>query len=510
MRFMEDDPRRHGLRTGFDRAPEDYQRTRPVCPPQLFDDLIDLAGLEAGDRVIEIGCGTGQATVPLAERGLAVTAVELGAELGAIARRRLAGFPAAEVVTCSFEDWQPQGAPFDAAVAVNSLHWIDPPLRYAKPYELLRSGGVIAEAGCLRAQPADAERFWTDVQEDYRAVGFEGSPPPPPEQIGLWHLPPEAGSLFEEVASLRYPFQVPYSSEGYLANLATQSSTHALGEARSAEFLARVRHRLDSLGWPQLTATFIGYLVVGRRRRQHAGLESERFRHPPGQIILGHRVVDCDDAQPELLSFLAEAFREHPISFEQVVQGALRISGLPGDLPQRAPAVEGGPAEVGRREKPHGVIRHSEEWLHEAWQQPEALDDHAPFPRETEEVFDDQAKALAPKPVERLQHGLRGSVQPSLVHVHGRELGQERAVLGCAPAGVIRHHIVGRIQMQAMPSRYATSGGRLARTAPATDPVDMPELCTQRCGVSMSFRSHAPGPRGTTTGQPRRRNRQRQ
>jgi protein-L-isoaspartate O-methyltransferase len=61
---MEDDPRRHDLRAGFDLAAEDYQRTRPVCPPQLFDDLISRAGLEAGDRVIEIGCGTGQATVP--------------------------------------------------------------------------------------------------------------------------------------------------------------------------------------------------------------------------------------------------------------------------------------------------------------------------------------------------------------------------------------------------------------------------------------------------------------
>jgi len=47
----------------FDMAAEDYQRTRPVCPPELFDDLIDRAGLKAGDRVIEIGCGTGQATV---------------------------------------------------------------------------------------------------------------------------------------------------------------------------------------------------------------------------------------------------------------------------------------------------------------------------------------------------------------------------------------------------------------------------------------------------------------
>jgi SAM-dependent methyltransferase len=260
------DDLRRGLRTGFDRAAEDYQRTRPVCPPRLFDDLVRLAGLAAGDRVIEIGCGTGQATVPLAERGLAVTAVELGPQLAAIARRRLAGFPAAKVVTCSFEDWPAYDAPVDAVVAVSSLHWIDPPLRYAKPHGLLRPQGTMAVAGCQWARPADAEGFWTDVQADYRAVGYEGSPPPPPGQIGPWHFPPEAASLFEEVASLRYPFQVGYSAEDYLAILATQSSTHALGEARSAEFLARVRRRLESLGWPRLTVTFVGHLTIGRRR----------------------------------------------------------------------------------------------------------------------------------------------------------------------------------------------------------------------------------------------------
>ena len=75
-----------------------------------------------------------------------------------------------------------------------------------------------------------------------------------------------AGGLFAEVASLRYPFQVPYSADDYLANLATQSGTRALGEARSADFLARVRHRLESIGWPRLTATFVGYLTVGRRK----------------------------------------------------------------------------------------------------------------------------------------------------------------------------------------------------------------------------------------------------
>lgn len=260
-----DDSKRHELRAGFDRAAGTYQRIRPVCPPRLFDDLIRLAGLGPRARVAEIGCGTGQATVPLAERGMTVTAIELGAGLAAVARRRLAGFPSAHVLTTSFEDWDPHGTRFDAVLAFNSLHWIDPQLRYAKPASLLSAGAAMAVGGCRWAQPADAEPFWTAVQQDYHAVGYEGDPPPPPEQLGPWHFPAEAEAFFQEVASMRYPFQVVYSTGDYLDFLATQSGTRALGEARSAEFLARVRHRLHSLGSPQLTATFVGYLTIGQR-----------------------------------------------------------------------------------------------------------------------------------------------------------------------------------------------------------------------------------------------------
>src|SRR6185312_17105910 len=105
------------LRGGFEDDAEVYQRTRPVCPPELFDDLMRLARLSPGDRVLEIAPGTGQATVPLAERGLAITAVELGASLAAVARRRVAGFPAVEVVTSSFEAWRPSAdVSYDAVV----------------------------------------------------------------------------------------------------------------------------------------------------------------------------------------------------------------------------------------------------------------------------------------------------------------------------------------------------------------------------------------------------------
>ena len=100
-------PKRHVLRATFDDGAEGYDDARPVAPPEVFDDLVALAGLEPGARVLEIGCGTGQATLPLAERGFSILAVELGANLAELARRKLAAYPEVEIVTSSFEEWDP-------------------------------------------------------------------------------------------------------------------------------------------------------------------------------------------------------------------------------------------------------------------------------------------------------------------------------------------------------------------------------------------------------------------
>ncbi|HET8788172.1 MAG TPA: rRNA adenine N-6-methyltransferase family protein, partial [Actinomycetes bacterium] len=72
---------RERLRSTFDQVADLYDRVRPGYPAALFDDLAELAGVGPGARVLEIGPGTGQATVPLAERGCRVVAVELGAGL---------------------------------------------------------------------------------------------------------------------------------------------------------------------------------------------------------------------------------------------------------------------------------------------------------------------------------------------------------------------------------------------------------------------------------------------
>src|SRR6266542_3166340 len=123
--------------TGADRA-------RPGYPPALFDELAVPAGVGPGCRVLEIGCGTGQATVPLAERGGQIVAVELGADLARVARRNLARFPDVEVVVAAFEDWPLPTEPFDTVVAATAWHWLAPAVRVAKAAQALRPGRALA------------------------------------------------------------------------------------------------------------------------------------------------------------------------------------------------------------------------------------------------------------------------------------------------------------------------------------------------------------------------------
>jgi SAM-dependent methyltransferase len=101
-----------------------YDEVRPGYPERLFDDLASLSGTEPGARALEIGCGTGQATLPLARRGYRILCVELGANLAAVARTKLADYPNARVLACSFEEWPLKEGTFDLVVSATAFHWL--------------------------------------------------------------------------------------------------------------------------------------------------------------------------------------------------------------------------------------------------------------------------------------------------------------------------------------------------------------------------------------------------
>lgn len=257
----------HWLRTTFDDAPELYDRTRPVCPPQVFDDLLALTHVHAGARIVEIGCGTGQATLPLASRGLAIVGVELGTRLAAFTRRKLAPFPNVEIFNADFESWDAAGARFDGVVVFNAFHWIDPDVRYAKPAQLLRDGGALAVVASHYVLPDDADPFWTEVEEDYDAIngGPEGGPPPHPDAVPDRSDEIAASGYFRNVAVRRYLWNIRYTADEYIAILSTNSWHRQLDAAERRTFFERVHRRIASRPGGAVTATLLATLNVACR-----------------------------------------------------------------------------------------------------------------------------------------------------------------------------------------------------------------------------------------------------
>ncbi len=86
----------------FDGASELYQRARPDYPTALIDTVIEITGVRAGDRLLEIGCATGKATLPLAQRGFRITCIEPGSNLAAAARKNLAPYEDVRIVEARF------------------------------------------------------------------------------------------------------------------------------------------------------------------------------------------------------------------------------------------------------------------------------------------------------------------------------------------------------------------------------------------------------------------------
>ena len=96
----------------FDLVADEYAAIRPGYPDDLFDFLVRTACIGLRSRIIEVGSGTGQATLGLAERGFNVLCIEQGAQLAARARQLLHSYPNVNIEQCRFEDWKPKSTRF--------------------------------------------------------------------------------------------------------------------------------------------------------------------------------------------------------------------------------------------------------------------------------------------------------------------------------------------------------------------------------------------------------------
>lgn len=121
-----------------------YDEIRPSYPEKLIQDVISKADLKLKNRLLEIGAGTGKATVQFAEKGYNIHAIELGEDMAEILKYKCAIYPKVSVDVASFEEWDcPNNQKYDMIYSAQAFHWIDTNIKYKKCHELLEDNGYL-------------------------------------------------------------------------------------------------------------------------------------------------------------------------------------------------------------------------------------------------------------------------------------------------------------------------------------------------------------------------------
>jgi len=254
----------------FGEVAELYDRHRPAYPDAVVDDLVELARLEPGELVLEVGAGTGKATSMFAARQIRVLAVEPSAEMAAVARRVCAAYPGVQIEQSDFERWDPAGRAFPLLFAAQAWHWVDPSVGFAKASGVLRPGGVLA-AFWNRPRWAGAELravILNAYQKTAPELLDETDPIHPasslPSDAQDWRRGIAATSALGAAEVRDYEWSETYSAGGYARLLETHSTVRVLDPERRKALIGAVARAIETHG-DELSLPLLTRLCLARR-----------------------------------------------------------------------------------------------------------------------------------------------------------------------------------------------------------------------------------------------------
>ncbi len=237
-------------RITFENVADIYDEVRAGYPEELVEDIVGLSGLPSDGRILEIGCGPGNATISFARRGYRILAVELGERLCELAAERCRAYPGVEIVNLAFEDWQLDERAFDLAVAADSFHWISPEVGYPKVAGALKDSG---SAAFFWRVPVDAK---TDLSRAIDSVYQETAPQfinPDKRFTAEWLVGVilenfRAGGWFGEVTTKQYFWSETLTAEQYIRGLRTFSMHQGIDEVMREKLYTRIGEVIEGFG----------------------------------------------------------------------------------------------------------------------------------------------------------------------------------------------------------------------------------------------------------------------
>jgi SAM-dependent methyltransferase len=249
----------------FSTVAREYANFRPGYPPELFAWLARIS--PSREAVWDCGCGSGQASLALAEHFSAVHATDVAPEQIAAAKPN----PRVHYSVAPAEHSGLADGSMDLVTVAQALHWFDVTAFYAEARRVARPGAMLAVWNYPRPQFQDPEldrRFFAFYSE---VVG----PYWPPErrhiESGYRTLP----FPFEEIEAPEFGLELTWSLEQVVGYVSSWSATARYRKALGADPVPHLRETLTGT-WPADSASVpirmplilrIGGLRVGKLAR---------------------------------------------------------------------------------------------------------------------------------------------------------------------------------------------------------------------------------------------------